>query len=307
MTWTWTLPISCTERAVIRPPLIDARELRAVVPTFRDWGAARETVASLLECRPRPCEIVLVNDNVDPWVPGWASKAGVVVVNYPGNRGPAFARNAGVAATRGRGITWIYFTDSGCVREPTFFAELVEASRSCSRLCVAMAGPVIGLVDPSGLSPINRYMTEEAILNPPMDASGPQAIITANAAVSVAAFRAVGGFRTDYPFAAGEDLDLGVRLRRLGPIGWVPRAVVQHRFEESLADFTRRFHRYGAGNAHLERAFALPSLRLDGIVARDPALQPLADLQVSAMRQGYDRWKEELCTKRRGRVKCGLV
>jgi hypothetical protein len=175
------------------------------------------------------------------------------------------------------------------VRERGFFAELVDASMAMPRSTVAIAAPVIGIIEPRTNSFINRYMTEEAILNPPRDGNGPQAIITANAAVSAAAFAVTGGFNTGFPFAAGEDLDLGVRLRKIGPIGWAERAVVQHRFEESPDDFWRRFVRYGAGNAHLELMLQLPSLRVEAIQARDPLLQKLADLQVRAMQLGYDR------------------
>lgn len=189
---------------------------------------------------------------------------------------------------------WLYFTDTACVREQAFFAELVDASMAMPRSTVAIAAPVIGVVDTTHCSEINRYMTEEAILNPPRDAHGPQAIITANAAVSAVAFAALGGFNTGFPFAAGEDLELGVLLRTIGPIGWADRAVVQHRFEESTDDFWRRFVRYGGGNAHLERTLQLPSLRVDSIQARDPVLQKLADLQVRAMQLGYDRHQANL-------------
>ena len=83
-------------------------------------------------------------------------------------------------------------------------------------------------------------------------------------------------------------------MRKLGPIGWAERAVVQHQFDESPDDFWRRFVRYGAGNAHLERALQLPSLRVEAIQARDPVLQQVADLQVRAMQLGYDRHQASL-------------
>jgi len=157
------------------------------------------------------------------------------------------------------------------------------------RSAVAIAAPVRGVVVSPTASPINYYMTEEAILNPPLDAHGPQAIVTANAAVSAPVFRAVGGFDTSYPFAAGEDLDLGLRLRHWGPIGWARDAIVRHRFAESLDDFGNRFRRYGAGNAHMERQWALPAIRVEMVQVGDPALRPLANLHVRAMQTGYDR------------------
>jgi len=294
MSWIWTIPLEIKPSHLLRPPLINLDHLRVVVPTFRDWDEARITVESILSCHPRPAEIVLVNDNHELGLPGWSRRYPIVCIDYSGNRGPSHARNQGALFTSGRPIDWLYFTDTACVRERAFFAELVDASMAMPRSTVAIAGPVIGVVDPRSSSAINRYMTEEAILNPPRDEHGPQAIITANAAVSAVAFAALGGFNTGFPFAAGEDLDLGVRLRKIGPIGWAERAVVQHRFEESPDDFWRRFVRYGAGNAHLERMLQLPSLRVEAIQARDPLLQRLADLQVRAMQLGYDRHQASL-------------
>ncbi len=294
MTWIWTIPLEIKPLHLVRPPLMSIEHLRVVVPTFRDWEEARITIDSILACRPHPAEIVLVNDNTDAGLPAWVRRYPISCINYPGNRGPSHARNEGARFNSGRPIDWLYFTDTACVRERAFFAELRDASMAMPRTTVAIAAPVIGVIDPRDNNSINRYMTEEAILNPPRDQHGPQAIITANAAVSAAAFAALGGFNTQFPFAAGEDLDLGVRLRSLGPIGWAERAVVQHRFEESPDDFWRRFVRYGAGNAHLERTLRLPSLRVESIRARDPVLQQLANIQVRAMQFGYDRHRIRL-------------
>lgn len=288
MSWVWTIPVDAAPGRLWRPPLLDLDHTRVVVPTYRDWDGARATIESILECRPLPVEIVLVDDNLEPARPAWVDRCPIRIVDYAGNRGPSFARNAGARLRVERRIDWLYFTDTGCTRDRGFFAELVEASMAMPRTTVAVAAPVIGIIDSPSSSPINRYMTEEAILNPPRDCHGPQAIVTANAAVSAAAFHALGGFDTTYPFAAGEDLDLGVRLRRLGPIGWAKRAVVRHQFAERVDDFLRRFHRYGAGTAHLAMTLGLPSLRVHTIHSRDPALQYLADAQTLAMGHGYD-------------------
>jgi hypothetical protein len=287
MTWCWTIPNVGAPGQLLRPPLLDCATLRAIIPTCGDWAEARESVEGVLACRPRPAEIVLVNDNALPGVPDWARRLPIAIVDYAGNRGAAAARNAGAFLPAVRPATWFYFTDGACRRDPSFFAELVDASMAMDRTTVAMAGPVVGVVDSIDRTPINTYMTEEAILCPPRDAFGPQAIITANAAVCVHAFRAVGGFCEAFPGAGGEDLDLGLRLRRLGPIGWADRAVVRHAFEECSIDFTRRFERYGGGTARLARRFGLPSLGCGRIVAAEPRLQWLADLQVASMARGY--------------------
>lgn len=294
MTWAWSLPLALRPQLRVRTPLLNLTRTRAIVPTFRDWDEARETVESLLQCFPRPVEIVVVDDNHDTDPPRWVRRDGITLVAYEGNRGPSVARNAGAALDTGVPIEWLYFTDTGCWREPDFFARLVDARVSASFDCVAIAGPVHGVVVSSDATPINHYMTVEGILNPPMDADGPQAIVTANAAVCASTFRAAGGFDASYPFAAGEDLDLGIKLRRLGMIHWARNAAVHHRFVESIDDFTRRFVRYGKGTAHLEHRLKLPSIEPAPFTAHDPAMQRLADLQMASMRRGYEQHREGL-------------
>lgn len=294
MTWAWSLPVVVTPARILRTPLLNLARARAIVPTFRDWDEARETVESLLACSPRPAEIVVVDDNHEVNPPKWVRRDGIILVAYEGNRGPSVARNAGAAHNAGIPIDWFYFTDTGCWREPDFFARLVDARASARFDCVALAGPVHGVTVSPAVTPINHYMTVEGILNPPMDADGPQAIVTANAAVCASAFHAAGGFDASYPFAAGEDLDLGLKLRRLGTIRWARYATVHHRFVESIDDFTRRFVRYGRGTAHLEHRMTLPSIEPTPFIAHDQAMQTLADLQIASMRRGYEQHQEHL-------------
>lgn len=254
-----------------------------------------------------------------------------LAADYEGNRGPAYARNIafGYPATpHFRGLLsdsggsnfdrarrrewredsrlefdqskptmfrwkssadWFYFTDSGCEHAKDLFQQFAACWRETGDSCVAISGPIQGVGD--GL--INRFMTEQAILNPPKariiyDTMLPQAIITANALVAGVAFSFIGGFDETFTEAAGEDLDLGLRLRKLGVIGWAEKAVVKHQFAEIRDDFTRRFRRYGAGNRQLEVKHNLPSLRARKYVAERPEFQELADLQVAAMQEGYD-------------------
>ena len=186
-------------------------------------------------------------------------------------------------------IDWCYFTDCGCEPAPDIFLQFESAWRETGDSCVAISGPIQGLGDGS----INKFMTKQGVLNPPKermiyDTTVPQAIITANALIASIALSFVGGFDETFQEAAGEDLDLGLRLRRLGMIGWAEKAVVTHSFAEDRDDFIRRFRRYGAGNRRLEVKHNLPSLRARKKVAESPDLQELADLQIDAMQKGYD-------------------
>ncbi|MFG0241886.1 MAG: glycosyltransferase family 2 protein [Phycisphaerales bacterium JB054] len=287
MSYAWSLPLEIAEHtAPISAPRFRCSHAGVVIPTFQDWEGLRETLEGILACRPRPRLLVVVDDNFEDNAPRWLGRMPVTRIWYPGNRGPSVARNVGVRRLGRQGAEWVYFTDTGCLRAKWFFDAI--ASAVSTPHCVAVAGPVVGEVRSLELDPINSFMTTEGILNPPMGTDGrPQAIVTANALVSMRAVMSVGGFDETYPFAAGEDLQLGIDLLRCGWIAWCPDAVVTHRFEECLVDFRKRFERYGRGTCHLACRNSLAIPKPSQIVAVQPELQTLADLQIAAMSAGY--------------------
>lgn len=186
-------------------------------------------------------------------------------------------------------VDWYYFTDCGCTHDPDLFLNFERAWKECGDCCVAISGPVTG----SGSGAINDYMTEQGVLNPPREKtihgiSLPQAVVTANALIAGLPFAFLGGFDPQFQEAAGEDLDVGIRLRSLGVIAWAPDAKVSHRFEEDESDFYRRFRRYGRGNRRLELKHGLPSLRAQPFPPEKSEHKHLAQLAVEAMQAGYD-------------------
>jgi GT2 family glycosyltransferase len=184
---------------------------------------------------------------------------------------------------------WVYFTDCGCRHDRALLTRFRQAWEEYGDSCVAISGPVLGV----GSGMINEFMTEQGILNPPLERTLhgvylPQAIVTANTLVACLPFAYVSGFDPGFTEAAGEDLDLGIRLRQFGLIGWASEAFVRHEFAENEDDFRRRFRRYGRGNRRLEIKQNLPSLRARPFRSEKAEHQHLADLAVAEMQAGYD-------------------
>lgn len=339
MTASYSIPDPISPRFRFRSKPVNARSIHVVIPTFKDWEGLRVTLDSLAQLKTPPKRISVANDNVEEDLPAWLASYPVQVINYPGNVGPAAARNRGfglkdelpfekvlgalnAAIRKGAAlpdylrnghhpalkyrdydaepntfmweseIDWVYFTDCGCQHDPDIFLRFEEAWKQCGDCCVALSGTVKG----SGPGPINEYMTEQGVLNAPERENFegvklPQAIITANALIAALPFAFLGGFDPAFREAAGEDLDLGIRLRQFGVIARAPEAVVSHRFEESDADFYKRFRRYGRGNRKLELKHALPCMRARPFAPDkkdDPEHQRLARLSWEAMQAGYD-------------------
>lgn len=347
MTATYKLPPSVSEQYRFRSRPVDARRIRAIIPTYKDWEGLRVTLDSLLNLETPPFCITIANDNPNQNIPDWLQPYPVEIINYPGNSGPAEARNIGFRNTSNRvtgnliqrfeaapssgdehidlpywhGISnkkseheqlilwegnydWVYFTDCGCTHRRDLFLKFAEAWRGCGDCCVAISGPVTG----SGEGKINSYMTEQGILNPPLerDLHGvylPQAVVTANALIAALPFAYLQGFDSKFKEAAGEDLDMGIRLRKFGVIAWASEAIASHCFDEDEGDFCRRFRRYGRGNRALEVKHGLPCLRARPFVPDqkdNPDHLRLAKLSVEAMQAGYD---ESVVEKERGALR----
>ena len=338
MTAIYSIPNTISNQYRFRSKPVDARNIKAVIPTYKDWDGLRVTLDSLLGMKTPPKTIFVANDNEKPGIPEWLEKYPAEVVNYSGRLGPAKARNRGfgfrdeipieqwvgafIAAAEQKKplpdyirngccpalkfqgfeenpvkfewdspIDWYYFTDCGCTHDADLFLKFEKAWEDCGDSCVAISGAVTG----SGPGIINDFMTEQGILNPPLEETRhgvfiPQAIITANALIAGLPFAFLGGFDPKFTEAAGEDLDLGIRMRQFGVIAWAPDARVAHRFAEDESDFYNRFRRYGRGNRQLEVKHQLPGLRAK---KSDRKLQKqehqrLANLSVKAMQEGYD-------------------
>jgi len=275
---------------------IEPAKIRVVIPVHNDWSGLKITLDSLQKLNPRPGNITVVNDNTDNSIPEWLASYPVEVVDYEGNRGPAYARNKGCGHLDMK-FDWFYFTDCGCRHPKNLVMHFIDARQKRDGSVIAICGSVTG----KGSGVINRYMTEMNILNPPFEnepeAYGgeiPQAIITSNALVYAPAFYQLGGFSTDFCEAGGEDLDLGIRLRELGTLVYASAAIVSHEFEEDIQDFKKRFERYGRGNRFLEKKHKLPSLRAQPFPIANVEFRELAKLQTESLRSGYDEAEKDI-------------
>ena len=66
----------------------------------------------------------------------------------------------------------------------------------------------------------------------------PEYLITANALVYREGLEKIKGFNPQIRIAAGEDIDLGIKLRKLGKLTYCEEAIVMHDFEENLDGFS---------------------------------------------------------------------
>jgi GT2 family glycosyltransferase len=191
-----------------------------------------------------------------------ATGASVVIAAARGERSPAHARNAGVAAAR-PDTEWILFLDADTIAPADliarYFSEPVDDDVGAIAGAIAAAPPA----GARGLAA--RYGTHKNFLDAGAHLAHPfmPRAAAANLLVRRAAFDWVGGFFEG--LRAAEDTDFSWRLQRAGwrLIGR-PEAVVEHRYRDSVTGLRRQWRAYAAGRAWLGR-------RYDGFEPR-PAL-----------------------------------
>jgi GT2 family glycosyltransferase len=223
-----------------------------VVPTFRRPAALRACIRSL-SAQDYPhdlLDVVIVDDGGGVSasdLAGEATDLRLRLVSQP-KRGPAAARNRG--AREGIGAL-LAFTDDDCRPTPSWVAEIAAGLAREPR---ALAGGrvVNGLVSnrfaeasQDLLGFLYEYFPHGRALRPFFTAN--------NIACRRDAFLELGGFDESFPFSAAEDRDLSERWPAIGPLVYLPGAVVEHHHDLTLGRFLRQHHYYGRGAVHLAR------------------------------------------------------
>jgi Glycosyl transferase family group 2 len=199
--------------------------------------------------------------------------AAVVIAAARGERSPAHARNAGVAAAR-PDTEWILFLDADTTAPVDLIARYL--GEPVDDDVGALAGAIVAAPSAGGRTGLAaRYGAHKNFLDEGAHLAHPfmPRAAAANLLVRRAAFDWVGGFFEG--LRAAEDTDFSWRLQRAGwrLIGR-PEAIVEHRYRDSVTALRRQWRAYAAGRAWLGR-------RYEGFEPQ-PAL-------VRAMRRALDR------------------
>ena len=231
--------------------------------------------------------VIVVDDgSADPAaVRAVAERAGAAVLRHPTPRGPAAARNAGLAAAR---TPLVAFLDSDVVPEPGWLEPLLAR----------LADPSVGLVAPRivALPPVTGWLGRYEAVRSSLDLGPDPALVVPRSRVAyvpsaalLVRREAVGpGFDEDMHVA--EDVDLVLRLHAAGwRLRYEPAARVAHDHRTSLRAWWLRKAFYGTGAAPLalRHRGAVPPMVLSPWAALTSALllarRPGAAAAVSAV------------------------
>ncbi len=238
------------------PRIETAKEISIVMPVRKNQKGIETFLEDFFNTQAAeflPLEVIIVCDKgesviLPPKSPNYPIDVRILLSN---EKGPAAARNVGWRNAKG---AWILFTDSDCRPTPTWLKGYLQASNGS----IGYAGSILAFGDDS----ISKYYQSQNILMPPMgnqsnSACSPDYLITANALVWKKALEKIKGFNEVIKIAAGEDIDLGFRLREIGNLSFSIDSVILHDFNDGLFGLIKRFRRYGKGNHILAEMYNL--------------------------------------------------
>ncbi|HWC25532.1 MAG TPA: glycosyltransferase [Solirubrobacteraceae bacterium] len=237
-------------------------ELSVIIPTRDRVDTLRETLARLAGQETEiPFEVVVVDDGSSDatvaTVRRFAERAPVPVslLEQPA-RGPAAARNRGIAAARGAAC--LFIGDDTWPRP-----DLVERHGRLHRRRPQPQAALLGHVEwapESRPSPfmdwLNSGVQFEFDQLPAPDTVRGSCFYTANVSVKRSFLTANGSFDESFAHAAFEDIELGLRLERAGMrLAYDRAAVVEHFHPYDLPSSLRRMRTLGRSAVLLHERF----------------------------------------------------
>jgi glycosyltransferase involved in cell wall biosynthesis len=193
----------------------DSCDVSVVVPTRGRVDELRRCLGAISSSETQASyEIIVVDDGSDPPL----ATADLVLPRGPKIRllrrqglGPASARNAGIKAARG---TAVLFTDDDTIPLPGWVDGAWDF--------LVAHPPSVGVAGPTTSPAYDRLYFHS------VRSVSPGTFLTCNIAYRRAELEFVGGFAEVFPLAHAEDLDLGIRMIKLGPVGYTDAMAVVH-------------------------------------------------------------------------------
>lgn len=236
--------------------------LSVVIPTRDRRATVDRTVGRVLEQRepPEGFELIVVDNGSSDGTPALLerlegdARGRLRALREPA-RGPAAARNAGVAAARGEVV--LFLGDDTEPADPDLLLRHAELHAARREPSYAVLGRVVW-DEREPVTPLMRWLDSGPQFAYELLEAGPVDVAsyfyTAQVSLKKAAFDAAGGFDVRFPYAAVEDVELGMRLAARGVVlDYRPELVVLHSHPTTLERWLDRMRLVGRSVALLER------------------------------------------------------
>lgn len=196
----------------------------------------------------KPCEVIVVDGHSSDRTVEIASRypAKIVYENYGTVGG---ARQVGLESSKGE---YVAFTDADCIPEKNWLENLIRefdegavgAGGSVKNIGAGIWGKAIALTADTFLGSANsvqgRVFKEKCTV---------KSISGCNSMYRKKDLMAIGGFNVN--LSINEETELNKRLSKLGPLVYVPDAVILHDQNRNLSTFAKRMFQFGYGRGKL--------------------------------------------------------
>ena len=228
-----------------------------IVPTYGRPGQLVTCLQSLthLDYPRNRFEVIVVDDGSqrppESVVSSFRDQLDVTLLIQP-HVGPAAARNTGAGRAKGQ---FLAFTDDDCAPAPDWLHTL--AARFTQAPDGAIGGRTFNALPENPYSTASQLLIDYLYAYYNTDSNRASFFTSNNLALPVDRFRAIGGFDSTFPRAAGEDRELCDRWLHHGHrLIYAPEAVVYHAHALSLRTFWRQHVNYGRGAFYFRRVRA---------------------------------------------------
>jgi glycosyltransferase involved in cell wall biosynthesis len=239
-----------------------ATAVSVVIPAYNAAASLRRCLDGVVGQDYPDLEVIVVDDaSADDTAAVAAAVTGVRVLRIPENRGPAAARNRGVAAAHG---AILIFLDSDAVVDDRYWVAKHAAAHAGREPTIVGGGVqgvgrgVVARADaychwctniPLGLPAVTTAASARRRLT--------RHLVTNNMSLRRSTFDRLGAF--DEEFRTGEDVDFCERALQQGvALRLEPSIAVQHRDRERLRDFVTCFFRVGRDRIPLREKHRQP-------------------------------------------------
>src|ERR1700737_705586 len=226
----------------------DAREFSVIVPSCNRSEQLRACLRALpaMDYPRDRFEVIVVDDGSREPVDGLATEFEDVLllsILRKKHEGPAAARNHGAAHAKGK---FLAFTGGDCTASPSWLRAVGERLPTAPEDLVG--GKIINALDSSIYSAASHTILD-AVYEHYNPAHGrAHFFASSNFAMAAEKFRALGGFKQDWPLAGGEDRAFCYRwIHRGWKLNYAPKAVIIHHHALDLRSFCGLYFRYGRG------------------------------------------------------------
>ena len=231
---------------------VESPAVSVVVPTYQRPRLLARTVRALAEIDPPRggFEVVVVDDGSDREHVAaaeheLAGRASFRLLRQA-NRGPAAARNSGLAATES---PLVAFLDDDCAPARDWLVRLVAGLETAEDAVGAVGGRVLPAPATNWVSRFCGATEYSSGVQPVFENAA-----TANACFRRSVLEELGGFDEGFRYPGGDDPDLSFRARAAGHrLAFVPDAIVYHSEFESYREYLGHLYRRGIGDARLGR------------------------------------------------------